>query len=160
MKVTKTILWILAIFFLQQLPGVSTFGLDLPLIFVALIGLRTTVPAAAGWGFLVGLAQDLLSAGWVGPNTIAKTLVGIFACLSQRHIYRERVLTQTFLIFCVAVFQQFFIWILLRWDRSAPRWSEAFSLLFHSVLLTTLVGMVVCVFVVRFRRRRFDPATA
>jgi rod shape-determining protein MreD len=160
MKTTRLIFWIFAVFFVQQLPGVATLGLDLPLIFVALVGLRSTVPAAAGWGFLLGLLQDLLSSGWIGPHVLAKTLAGILASLSQRHIYREKVLTQTFLILCVTFFQQFFIWFLLRWDRSAPRWGEAFSICLHTALLNCLVGMMVCVFVVRFRKRRFDPATA
>ena len=160
MKIPKLLFWILSVFFLQQLPGVSTWGIDLPLIFVVLIGLRRGAPEAAGWGFGIGLLQDLLSSGWIGPHAIAKTLVGLISCLSQRHVYRERVLTQTFLIFSMMAFQQIFIWFLLRWDHSAPRWAEAFSLCLDSVPMTTLAGMVVCVFVVKFRRRRFDPATA
>lgn len=160
MKIPKEFFWILAIFFFQQLPDVSSLGVDLPLLFVALVGLRTTAPKAAGWGFFMGLAQDLLSAGWVGPNTIAKTLVGIGASLSQRHVYRERVLTQTFLIFCAALFHQVFIWLLLKWDGSAPPAWNAFWICGRAVLTTSVVGMAVCFFVVRFRRRRYDPATA
>ena len=160
MRVTKKILWILAIFFVQQLPGVAALGNDLPILFVVLVGLRSDIPGAAGWGFLLGVTQDLLSAGWIGPNTVAKTLVGILSCLSKRHIYRERVLTQSFLIFCMTFFHQIFIWFLLRWDHSAPRFADAFDICARTVLMTSLVGVVVCFFVVKFRRRRFDPATA
>ncbi len=160
MKIPKQVLWILAIFFVQQLPGVAASGIDLPILFVVLVGLRSEAPAAAGWGFLLGLIQDLLSAGWIGPHTVAKTLVGLLSCLSRRHIYRERVLTQTFLIFCMTLFQQVFIWFLLRWDHSAPRFGNAFDICLRTVLATSLVGILVCFFVVKFRRRRFDPATA
>jgi len=160
MKIPREAFWVLAVFFLQQLAGVSSWGLDLPLILVVLLGLRTTAPKAAALGFFVGLAQDLLSAGWIGPNTVAKTLTGLLSFLSRRHIYRERVLTQTFLIFCATLFHQVFIWLLLKWDGSAPPAGDALNLCLHTVAMTTLIGATVCFFVVRFRRRRFDPATA
>lgn len=160
MKIPKQVWWLLAIFFLQQLPGVAAWGIDLPLLFVILMGLRTTVPKAAGWGFFTGLAQDLLSAGWLGPQTLAKTLTGILASLSKMHIYREKVLTQTFLVFWATLFHQLFIWLLLKWDGSAPPAGDAFWLVLRSLAATTLAGVVVSFFVVRFRRRRYDPATA
>lgn len=153
-------IWILALFFVQQLPDVASRGVDLPLIFVVLVGLRTDAPQGAGWGFLLGLIQDLLSSSWIGPNTLAKTLTGILSSLAKRHIYRERILTQTFLIFAATLFHQLCIWVLLKWDGTAPPADDAFKILARSLLATTLVGMVVCVFVVRFRKRRFDPATA
>lgn len=160
MKIPKQVLWILAILFIQQLPGVAEAGADLPLLFVVLMGVREPAPRAAGWGFFLGLLQDLLSAGWTGPNTVAKTLTGIFASLSQRHVYRERVLTQTFLVFTAALFHQGFLWALLEWDGTAPPAGDAFRTAFRAVLMTTLIGAGACVFLVKFRRRRYDPATA
>ena len=160
MKIPRQVWWLLAIFFLQQLPGVAAWGIDLPLLFVILTGLRTNVPKAAGWGFFIGLAQDLLSAGWLGPQTLAKTLTGILASLSKMHIYRERVLTQTFLVFWATLFHQLFIWLLLKWDGTAPPAGDAFGVVWRSLVATTLAGVVVSFFVVRFRRRRYDPATA
>lgn len=160
MKIPKELFWILGLFFIQQLPAVAAWGVDLPLIFVVLVGLRTDLPRAGGWGFLMGLLQDLLSSGWIGPNTLAKTLTGILACLSKRHIYRERVLTQAFLIAAATLFHQAFIWVLLKWDGTAPPAGDAFGILVRSLMATTLAGVVVCFFVVRFRKRRFDPATA
>lgn len=160
MKISKHALWIFIIFYAQQLPGVASWGIDMPLLFVVLMGVRTTVPKAAGWGFLVGFLQDLLSGGWIGPNTIAKTLTGVFSSLAKRHIYHERVLTQTFLVFAASVFHQICIWLLLKWDGTSPLAVDAFTVCLRSVCWTTLVGVVVCFFVVRFRKRRFDPATA
>lgn len=160
MRIPKQVLWIIAVLFLQQLPGVCEAGVDLPLVFVVLMGVRETVPRAAGWGFLLGLLQDLLSAGWSGPNTVAKTLSGILASLFQRHIYRERVLTQTFLVFITVVFHQSSLWGMLVWDGSAPPAADALRTALRSVVATTLIGAVACFFVVKFRRRRFDPATA
>ncbi len=160
MKVSRQIILILALLFVQQLPAVSAWGIDLPLLFVILTGLRTTVPKAAGWGFLMGLIQDLLSTSWIGPNTIAKTLVGIVSSISKRHIYRERVSTQTFLIFWATLFHEAIIWCMLKWDGSAPEAQDALWICVRTVLATTLTGVVVCFFVVRFRKRRFDPATA
>ena len=160
MKIPRQLIWIVAVFFVQQLPLVAAWGVDLPLILTVLLGVRATAPAAAGWGFLLGLLQDLLSADWIGPQTVAKTLVGLLSCLSKRHIYRERVLTQTFLIFWMTFFHQTFIWLLLKWDGEAPPAGEAFSICLRTLLMTSLVGMFICVFVVRFRRRRYDPATA
>jgi len=160
LRIPKELLWLLAIFFVQQTSGITDWGIDLPLIFTALAGLRTNAPKAAAWGFTVGTVQDLLSSGWIGPNIAAKTLMGILSSLSQKHIYREKIHTQTFLIFLMSLFQQFFIWLLLKWDGTAPPASEALGILIHTVLMTTAAGVVVCFFVVKFRRRRFDPATA
>ncbi len=160
MRIPREFLWILTAFYLQQLPGVAGLGIDLPLLFVVLKGVRSNAPAAGGWGFGLGLLQDILSAGWIGPHVVSKTLVGLLSSLSQRHVYRERVLTQTFLIFWMALFQQVFIWLLFRWDGSAPPSVDAFWICAQSVLTTSLAGAGVCFFVVKFRRRRFDPATA
>ncbi len=160
MTLPRLLFWIIAIFFVQQLPGVAGLGVDLPLIFVVLMGVRSEASAAGAWGFGLGLFQDLLSAGWIGPHTVAKTLVGLLSCFSKRHIYRERVLTQTFLIFWMALFQQVFIWLLFRWDGTSPPTGDAFWICVKAVLSTSLAGAGICVFVVKFRRRRFDPATA
>lgn len=160
MRIPKWAMILPALFFVQQMPGVAALGVDLPLIFTALMGLRTTPSRAAGWGFLAGLLQDLLSAGWIGPNTIAKTLVGIFSSLAQRHIYREKVFTQVFLIFWASLLHQFLVWQILNWDGSVPTASNALSIGLRNVLATSLVGVLVCFVVVRFRRRRMDPATA
>lgn len=160
MKIPKWALILPALFFVQQMPGVAALGVDLPLIFVALAGLRTDSTRAAGWGFLVGFLQDLLSAGWLGPNTLSKTLVGIFSSLSQRHIYREKVFTQVFLIFLASLLHQTLFWLILHWDGSAPPTSEALRVGLRNILGTSLAGILVCFVVVRFRRRRMDPATA
>jgi rod shape-determining protein MreD len=159
-RIPKEILWLFLIFFIQQLPLVSDWGIDLPLIFVVLIGIRSHGPQAAGWGFVSGAIQDLLSSGGIGINTIAKTFVGLGASLLRMHIYRERILTQAFLIMGLSIFHEIFSYLLMRCDGEAPRAEDALGICARSVLFTTLVGLVVCVFVVRFRRRRFDPATA
>ncbi len=160
MLIPRQFWWLLALLFVQQLPGVAAWGVDLPLVFTLLVGLRTDVPKAAGWGFLAGLLQDLLSSSWIGPNTISKTVTGIMASFLKRHIYHERVLAQTLLVFGGTLFHQLFIWMLLKWDGSAPPAGDAWGIVWRSLLTTTLAASVVCFFVVRFRKRRFDPATA
>lgn len=153
------LLWALAAFFLQQ-SFAAMWGIDLPLIFVSLVGLRSSPLKAASIGFGFGLAQDLLSAGWIGPNLISKLLAALVAVLLRKKIYRERLSTQTLLIFGNALLQQWVIWFLMKGNGQAPSWDDAVWIALPSVFLTTLVGMVVCFVVVRFRRRRFDPATA
>ncbi len=160
MRIPKEVFWLFLIFFVQQLPLVSDWGIDLPLIFVVLTGVRSGAPQAATWGFVSGAVQDLLSSGGIGVNTISKTLVGLTASLLKMHVYRERVLTQTFLIMGLSIFHEVFSYLLMRWDGEAPRAEDALGICLRSVLFTTLTGLVICVFVVRFRRRRFDPATA
>jgi rod shape-determining protein MreD len=150
----------LAVLLIQQMPGVSDMGVDLPLIYAVLVGLRSAPLRAAAWGAGLGFAQDLLSAGWVGPGLISKTLIGILSSVAHRHIYRERVLTQTFLIFLMAVLQQLIVWLLLQWDGSAPSFAGAFSVAERTVLGTSLVGAAACFWVVRFRPSSLDPATA
>jgi len=115
-KIPKKSGLILGLFFVQQMPGVSDLGIDLPLVFTVLIGLRSTPPRAAAWGALLGFAQDVLSAGWLGPGFIPKILIGIFSSVLQRHTYRERVLTQTALVFLMACLEQILVWLLLKWD--------------------------------------------
>jgi rod shape-determining protein MreD len=160
MRIPKEIFILFVIFFIQQLPIVADWGIDLPLIFVVLTGLRKDFPESSAWGFLTGLIQDLLSVGGIGPNTIAKTFVGLAASFFKMHVYREKVVTQTFLIFCLSIFHEIFFYVLLRWNNAAPRAEDALGICSRSVLLNTLVGLVVCVVLVRFRRRRYDPATA
>ncbi len=160
MKFPKEILWVLGLLYLQQVGGISEWGIDLPLIYVILAGLRTTAPKAAGWGFVMGLAEDLLSAGWFGVHTIAKTLTGILSSLSQRHVYREKILTQTFLIFIMSSFHQLFVWGILKWDGSAPPFADALGIVGRTVFMTMIAGSGVSYIVVRFRRRKQDPATA
>jgi rod shape-determining protein MreD len=160
MRISKDFFWLLLIFFIQQLPMVADWGVDLPLIFVILKGLRTDAPRAAGWGFLCGAVQDLLSAGGIGPNVISKTMMGLSSSFFKTRIYREKVLTQTFLILGLSILNGVFEYFLMRWDGVAPRAEDSFWIIAHGVLMTTLVGLIVCFFVVRFRRRRFDPATA
>jgi len=160
MGITAKLFWILVIFFVEQLPGVSSVGVDLPLIFVVLTGLRSDAAGAAGWGFLMGVLQDMLSANWTGPNTITKTLIGLFSCFAKKHIYRERVGTQTFLIFCATLLHQLFLWLLMKWDGPAPPAGDAFWIIFESVVMTSVAGMVVSFVVVKLRKRRYDPATA
>lgn len=160
MRISKEILWLFLIFFVQQLPLVADWGIDLPLIFVILTGIRSDLPKAASWGFATGALQDLLSSGGIGINTISKTFAGLGASFLKMHVYRERVLTQTLLIAGLSIFHEIFSYLLMRWDGEAPRAEDAFWICARSVLLTTFAGLIVCVFIVRFRRRRFDPATA
>jgi rod shape-determining protein MreD len=160
MKIPKELFVLFVIFFIQQLPNVADWGVDLPLIFVVLAGLRKDLPQASAWGFLTGLIQDLLSVGGIGVNTISKTLAALGASFLKTHIYREKVTTQTFLIFCLSIFHELFSYLLLRWNGSAPRVEDALGICSRSVLLTTITGSVICFFLVRLRRSRQDPATA
>ena len=160
MRIPKEIFWLFILFFIQQLALVADWGVDLPLIFVVLVGVRSNAPQAASWGLVTGVIQDLLSAGGIGTNTISKIAVGLGSSFFKMHIYRERILTQTFLILGMSVFHEFFAYCLMRWNGEAPRVEDAFWICARSVLFTTLTGLVACFFVVRFRRRRFDPATA
>jgi rod shape-determining protein MreD len=148
------------LFFLQQLPVVSDLGVDLPLVFVILVGLRSTAAPASGWGFLMGFLQDLLSAGWLGPNVVGKTLTGALCAYFRLRIYREKVITQTGLVFVAAIFHQGLVWAVKLWDGSAPGFSQALWICWKTALGTTLAGFIASIFLVRFRRRRHDPATA
>ena len=159
MKITTLAFWIFTFFFIQ-LSFAATWGIDLPIILISLFGLRSTAVKAAGLGACLGLTQDLLSAGWIGPNLIAKTFCALLSVAAQGKIYREKVPTQTLLVFINITVQQFIIWILLKWDGSPLSFRDAFWIMLPSIIFTTLTGMIVCFFVVRFRRRRFDPATA
>jgi rod shape-determining protein MreD len=159
MKNSTLVLWAFAIFFFQQ-SFAAIWGIDLPLIFVSLVGLRSAPLKAALVGLVMGLGQDLLSAGFIGPNLIAKILVSLVAVASQKKIYRERVSTQSLLVLFNILLQQMVIWFLMKWDDKAPALGDALWISLPSILLTALVGAVVCFVVVRFRRRRFDPATA
>jgi rod shape-determining protein MreD len=159
-KISRELFLVMAVFFLQHLTGVADWGVDLPLIFVVLKALRTTPVKGAAWGFFMGTLQDLFTANWIGTHIAADALVGYLASLSRRHVYRERVLTQTFLIFGMMALRQLLVWGLLKWDGTAPLAGDALGVVAHSVAMTGLVGWAACWLVVRFRPRRQDPATA
>ena len=159
-KIPQKILWVLALLYVQQLSYVSTYGVDLPMVFTVLVALRTTLPRAVAWGALVGTLQDLLSADWLGPHLVSKVLISLLTSFSQRHVYQEKILTQAFFIFLMALFQQTVIWLLLKWGGSLSPSFDPLGIMARGVLGTSLAGIVVCFFVVQFRRRRTDPATA
>ncbi len=160
MRIAQETLIVLGLFFLQQLVGVADWGVDLPLIFVVLKGLRTTPVKATAWGFFLGAAQDIFTADWIGLHLASDALAGYLSSLSRRHVFRERVLTQSFLVFAMMALRQLAIWGLLKWDGTAPPAAEAFTVVLHSTALTGLVGLLACWLVVRLRPRRQDPATA
>lgn len=160
MRFSREIILILALFFIQHLSNVADWGVDLPLIFVVLKALRTKPTQAAAWGFGLGAIQDLFTAGWIGPHLTADALTGFLASLLRRHVYRERVMTQTFMVLGMTAFRQVVIWGLLKWDGSAPLAADALGMVAQSVAMTGLAGWVVCWLVVRFRPRRQDPATS
>lgn len=160
MKLSREILMVMGVFFLQHLMGVADWGVDLPLIFVVLKSLRTTPTKAAGWGFFMGTLMDLFTADWIGIHIVTDTLVGFLTSFFRRHVYRERVLTQAFVILVMMSLRQFLIWGLLKWDGAAPPAADALGVVAQSVAMTGLVGWAACGLVVRFRPRRQDPATA
>ncbi len=156
----RKVLLVFAILFVQQLPGVSGAGVDLPLIFVVLMGLRKPMAQAVAWGALLGFLQDALSADWLGLHLTAKVLAALISSAINRHAYREKIAPQGFLIFLMVWLQQTVVWLLLKWDGSAPGFSSFLLVLERTLLGTTLAGVLVSFWVVRFRRRRMDPATA
>ena len=69
-------------------------------------------------------------------------------------------MTQTLLILLATLFHQICVWIILVWDGTSPSVANSLGIIFKAVGSTTLVGVVVSFVLVRFRKRRFDPATA
>ncbi len=160
MKISRELILLLGLFFLQHLSYVSDWGVDLPLIFVVLKALRIKPTQAAAWGFSLGALQDLFTADWIGPHIVGNALVGFITSSFRRNVYRERVMTQTFVVCGMMGLRQLVIWGLLKWDGTAPPASDALGVVLQSVGMTGLVGWVVCWLMVRFRTRRHDPATA
>jgi rod shape-determining protein MreD len=156
-----SLLLLLAASLLVQLaPGFSSWGLDLPLVFVALVGVQKPLLEAVAWGVLAGLCQDLLSACGPGPHMAAKMLAGILAYYFHTIVYRERVTTQTLMVSCCLILQQLFLWFYFHSVGSAPPFSESLGLILRSLFLTSLAGLFASVWLVRLRRHYNDPATA
>jgi len=144
----------------QLAPGASDWGLDMPLVFGALVGVQKPLLEAAAWGALAGVSQDLLSACGPGPHMVAKLLAGMMAHFFHSIVYKERVPTQTLMVACCMGFQQFFLWSYFNATGSAPPFSQALELFIRSLLLTSVAGVFASAWLVRMRRQYNDPATA
>lgn len=145
---------------IQVTPGVARWGLDLPLLFVALLGLRMPLLEAAAWGAVAGLGQDLLSSCGVGPHVAAKMIVGMSAHAFRTLVYQERVLTQSALVAACMLLQQLLLWGYFAALGVAPAPAQVMALLGRSVGLTALAGVAASWCLVRLRRQYNDPATA
>jgi rod shape-determining protein MreD len=160
-KRTFHLLLLLGIVLIAQISsGFSSWGVDAPLVFVALVGVQMPLLEAALWGALAGFFQDLLSDCGLGPHLAAKMLAGILAHYFHTIVYKERVPTQTLLVACCMAFQQVFLWFYFRSIDAAPPFSQAIELLFRSIALTTLLGALASAWLVKMRRQYNDPATA
>ncbi len=72
---------------------------DLVLIFSMYAGIRFSGNAGVGMGFLSGLAQDSLSGGLLGVNSLSKGLVGLyFSAL------RNKIMVEGWIPICVFLF--------------------------------------------------------
>jgi rod shape-determining protein MreD len=156
----RLLLLLAASLLVQLSPNLSDWGLDLPLVFVALVGVQKPLLEAVAWGILAGISQDLLSACGPGPHMAAKMLAGILAYYFHTIVYKERMATQTLMVACCMVLQQLFLWFYFNSIGAAPPFSQALELFLRSVLLTSLAGFLASAWLVRMRRHYNDPATA
>jgi rod shape-determining protein MreD len=152
--------WLGAAFLVQMAPGVATWGLDLPLVFTALTAVRCRLLEALAWGCAAGLLQDLLSACGPGPHLSAKAAAAVAAWLSQRLVFRERVLTQAALVAVCMVVQQAWLGVLFGWLGETSPDSGLLEGVLGPTLATTLAGAAASWVLVLNRRRRLDPPTA
>jgi len=156
----QRLFWLAVLILVQTSPGVSDLGIDLPLVFTALVAVRSRFLEALAWGAAAGLAQDLLSQSGPGPHLSACVAAAALAVLSQRLVFRERVSTQTALVAACMVLHQVWLWFFLRWTLEAPLTPVALDLILRSTLATSAAGALVSFFLVAFRRQRLDPPTA
>jgi rod shape-determining protein MreD len=144
----------------QLAPGVSRWGFDIPLVFVALVGVQMPLLEAAVWGALAGLGQDLLSQCGLGPHMAAKMLAGMMAHFFHTIVYKERVAAQALLVTFCMLFQQLFLWMYFHSIGEAPLFPRAVELVARSTVLTGLAGVLASAWLVWRRRQYNDPATA
>ncbi len=145
---------------IQTSPGVSAWGVDMPLVFTALVGVRCGLLESLVWGILAGLFQDTLSACGPGPHAVANGAVAFLAFISQNTVFREKVLTQAGLVGTCMALHQAMLWFLFRFFEEGVTSGDEWAFVTRSVLVTTVAGAMVSWVIIRYRRLSHDPATA
>ncbi|OGP63534.1 MAG: rod shape-determining protein MreD [Deltaproteobacteria bacterium RBG_13_53_10] len=131
---------------LLSFPFIQRIRPDLILIFVLFLGLFYTPVSGGIIAFLLGFLMDLYSGNSLGLHTLSRTLIFYLAQFLRGRLYLEGFSSQFFFVFLFAVFEAFFILILLKILSPNPT-SHLYPLLFTLFLprsfFTALLGAVL-----------------
>jgi len=146
---------LLAVFLQAFIPvRVAAFRiLDLPLLVTIFFAVSRRNPITGlGTGCLIGLVQDALTQHPIGVYGIAKTVVGFLASSLGVKIDAEQPGSRFLLIYFFYLLHQTIYFIIMRdLANEVLIWSWRHQLL--GALLDSLVGVVLFVFLDRFRQR-------
>ncbi|MGE5557116.1 MAG: rod shape-determining protein MreD [Bacillota bacterium] len=129
-------IFFLAVFVLIILQATlfAIFGLkpDLVLVAVVAMALLKGSDHGAGWGFSLGLLEDLFNDGrFMGVNTLSKMLTGLLAGYLEKNVFKDSPLVPLVCTFGFTIVNEFVSYFLL----NAFRYHLAFfDALFFSIL--------------------------
>ncbi len=153
------LLLLLALLQVTLMPHLVIAGVEPDLVLAAVVCWAILNGASQGavWGFLGGLAMDLLSGAPFGMHTFVMTLVGTLAGLGVALLPREHsLLLPSMAVICTVMQQAIYVW-LLRAAGWPLEWGQVLLTVVIPVALFNLLLTVLCYPLVGLLHRRTAP---
>jgi rod shape-determining protein MreD len=139
------------------MPYLAIWGVfaDLPVLFVVSWSLLQGAGEGVIWGFIAGLAIDLLSGAPFGAATLSLLGVGLFSGLGQATVFRSHVALPLVVMFLATVVYNLIFMLILQIAGQPVAWLESlFRIVLPSAALNTLL-MPLFFGLARLLHRRF-----
>ncbi len=151
------LLVIVAVLQATLMPHIVIWGVyaDLPLLIVASWGLLRGPREGMIWGFIAGLAVDLLSGAPFGAATLALMAVGFLAGLGQTTVFRTHVALPLVVVFLATLVYDVIFLLVVQLSGRTVAWLESiFRLILPSAVLNAALMPLIFV-TMRWLNTRF-----
>jgi rod shape-determining protein MreD len=117
---------------------------DLPLLVVVGWSLLRGAREGVVWGFVGGLAVDLLSGAPFGAATLALTVVGFLSGLGEATVFRTHVALPLLTVFLATIlYDLLFLLVVQISGQTVIWWSSLFRIILPSAMLNALLTPIV-----------------
>lgn len=139
-------LFALAVVQASAVPYLAIWGVfpDLPLLFVTAWALLNGTRQGVLWGFVAGLALDLLSGVPFGALTLSLMAVGFASGLGATVVFRAQVMFPVLFVFLATVLYDLILLLMVQLSGDAVSWSGSLlRIVLPSAALNALLAPVV-----------------
>jgi rod shape-determining protein MreD len=130
---------------------------DLPLLVVVSWGLLRGSRDGLIWGFLAGVAVDVLSGAPFGAATLSLMAVGFLGGLARRSVYAAHFVFPMVLVFLVTILYNALFLLIVGLSGDAVMWLDSLlRIILPSAILNAALAPVMLA-LMRLIQRRFGP---
>lgn len=120
---------------------------DLLLVMVISYTLVGGIKSGTIAGFVLGMIEDLLSGGFIGVNTMTKSLLGFSTGLIEKHIFHDQLFVPSLMTFLGTILNNLLYMLIIHsFDQAftiIPPLGKLVSLGFLNALLAPLIFIVI-----------------